>query len=89
MLKIEDFKFSSSSIDDFYKSNKPKVSSSGLLPSKMRVASKQDLNGFMKISKDTLIHVSQQDFWKLAQDSETGEYYIERLTDDTNGPVKG
>jgi hypothetical protein len=86
MSKPIDIKFSpSSSLDDFYSSPKDQK----VLPSRIRVASTQDLNGFMKVSSDKLVHVSQQDFWKLAKDEETGEYFIERLAEEYDIPVKG
>jgi hypothetical protein len=46
-----------------------------------------DLIGFSRVAEDTLIHLSQQDFWKLGQDNDG--YFIERLVDDSGGPVKG
>ena len=83
MFKIEDFSFSPSSIDDFYAPPKKKDSSY-----KIKVASLNELNGFVRIASDTLIHVAQKDFWRLAQD-ENGEYVIERMADDQEGPIKG
>lgn len=77
MFKIEDFRFSSSSIDDFYTPIKP----TRLASSRIRIASAADLNGFIRVSSNKLVRVSQNDFWKLAKDDETGEYFIERLTD--------
>jgi hypothetical protein len=85
MLKIEDFRFSGSSIDDFYSPPKLHTASSN----KIRIASAADLSGFVKISSDKLVRVSQQDFWKLETDPETGEFFISRLADDHEGPVKG
>ena len=85
MLKIEDFRFSSSSIDDFYSPpNFIKVAKSN----RIRIASASDLNGFIKLSSNKLVHVSNQDFWKLSQD-EGGDYFIERIMDDSEGPVRG
>jgi len=81
-LKIEDLRFSSSSIDDFFSSPALKIASSG----KMRVANLSHLAGFRIIAEDQLVRISQNDFWKLGQD--TDGYYIERLIDDSDGPVK-
>ena len=53
-----------------------------------RIASLQDLNGFVRIAADTLIHKSQQDLWALKKEGD-GHFYIERLFDDNGEPVKG
>ena len=84
--KIEDLRFSSSSIDDFFAdrpSGKDHVASTG----KVRIASVHQLAGFRIVAEDTLVRVSQQDFWRLGQDSEGS--FIERLVDDDTGPVQG
>lgn len=84
-IDISDLRFSSSSVDDFL-SDRPvqaKVASSG----RVRVGSLEALAGFERVSSDTLVRVSQQDFWKLGQDSEG--FFIERLVDDSVSPVKG
>lgn len=85
MFKFEDVFASESSIDDFYTTNSARKNTK----QKIRVASISDLNGFVKIAKDKLVRVSNKDFWRLAQDSETGEYVIERIEDDLDGPVQG
>jgi hypothetical protein len=86
--KIEDLRFSSSSIDDFF-AHKPivrKASQTG--PSgKIRIASVHQLAGFQLVAEDQLVHLSQQDFWHLGKDKEG--YFIERLVDDDQGPVVG
>ncbi len=84
-LKIEDFRFSSSSVDDFFGEPK-KVAASGS-PVKIRFASLQVLSGFQFISSDTLVRLSKNDFWKLGHDEE-GDF-IERLVSDDEGPVQG
>lgn len=53
---------------------------------KVRIASVSDLRGFQTVSSNKLVHLSNQDFWKLGQDEEG--YFIERLVD-SNDPVKG
>lgn len=85
---IEDVRFSSSSMDDFL-SNRPikpirRVAAAG----RIRVASLRDLigQGFYHVAEDKLVRLSQQDFWQLGQDAEG--HYIERLVDDSSGPVK-
>ena len=82
--KIEDLRFSSSSIDEFFKPTlTPKVASVG----KVRISSLSQLAGFQVVSADTLVRLSQKDFWKLGKDDQ-GDY-IERLVDDDSGPVVG
>lgn len=78
---------SASSIDEFFKS--PRHSSvSAFVQNKIRMASVNQIpSGFMKVSNDSLVRLSQQDFWKIGQD-ESG-FFIERLVDDEDGPVAG
>jgi hypothetical protein len=87
MVTIEDLRFSSSSIDDIFTST-PRTSRVASSGGRIRVASSGDLAGFAQIGTDTLVHLSQQDFWKLAQD-EDGNYFIERLVEDDSVPVRG
>jgi len=83
-LKIEDIRFSSSSVDDFFHERKfQRVAAVG----RIRVASLHQLAGFQLVAEDQLVRLSQQDFWKLGQDGEG--FFIERLVDDDTGPVKG
>ena len=83
-FKIEDFRCSSSSIDAFF-DPQPVLHVANV--GKVRIGGLMDLAGFSHVADDTLIHLSQQDFWKLGQDNDG--YYIERLVDDSTGPVKG
>jgi hypothetical protein len=85
-LKIEDFRCSSSSIDDFFSSPKSLRTAAMAVTGKIRIASLRDLTGFFRTSADTLVHLSQQDFWHIGKDNEG--YFIERLVDDSEGPVK-
>jgi len=85
--KIEDLRFSSSSIDDFF-ATKPVVRKANTAPvGRVRVANLQQLAGFQLVAEDQLVHLSQQDFWHLGKDDQG--FYIERLVDDDNGPVQG
>ena len=85
--KIEDLRFSSSSIDDFF-ATKPVVRKASIAPvGRVRVANLQQLAGFQLVAEDQLVHLSQQDFWHLGKDDQG--FYIERLVDDDNGPVQG
>lgn len=82
---VTDLRFSSSSVDDFFAGPRPVVRAAA--QGKVRVASVHALAGFQFVAEDTLVRVSQQDFWKLGQDSEG--YFIERLVSDDDGPIKG
>jgi hypothetical protein len=90
-FKIEDIRFSSSSIDDFLTGRLEKVAvasaaRSRVASQKVRIANLNQLAGFQLIADDTLVRLSQKDFWKLGQD-EQGPF-IERLVEDSTGPVK-
>lgn len=89
-LDISDVRYSSSSFDDFFAKGTPSPavrSASSKGPVRHRVASLRQLAGFHRVADDTLVRVSQKDFWKLGQDGEG--YFIERLVSDDEGPVKG
>jgi hypothetical protein len=81
-IKIEDIRFSSSSIDEFFSdlNPQPRVASK-----KVRVSGLQHLAGFEFISDDKLVRLSKKDFWQLGEDGDG--YYIERLVNDDGGPV--
>jgi len=81
--KIEDLRISGSSIDAFF-APQPRVASA--IVGKVRVADLSHLAGFQHVSEDTLVRLSQQDFWKLGKDDQG--YYVERLVEDGEGPVK-
>lgn len=83
--KIEDLRISSSSIDAFFAKEKPRTASA--VVGKVRVANLSQLAGFSHVAEDTLVNIAQQDFWKLGKDSEG--FFIERLVEDGEGPVKG
>jgi len=53
-----------------------------------KIASLGDLDGFLRVASDTLIHKIQQDLWALKKEAD-GNYYIERLFDDRGAPIKG
>jgi hypothetical protein len=79
-MKPEDIKFSSSSVDDFFKPQTRQASSG-----RIRVSSLHDLAGFQFVAEDTLVRLSKQDFWQLNEDDDGP--YIERLVSDDDGPV--
>ncbi len=84
--KIEDLRFSSSAIDDFFTS-RPAVRIASQVQGKVRISNLHQLAEFQLIAEDQLVHLSQQDFWHLGKDDKG--YFIERLVDDDNGPVQG
>ena len=47
-----------------------------------------DLNGFTRISAETLVHKSNAELWTLRKEAD-GKFYIERLFDDNGEPLKG
>jgi hypothetical protein len=88
--KIEDLRFSSSSIDDFFAHEpiaKKARTASVSTYDRVRVANLQQLAGFQLVAEDQLVHLSQQDFWHLGKDDQG--FYIEKLVDDDSGPVQG
>lgn len=55
---------------------------------RVKVASIRDLHAFTRLSSETLIHKSDRDLWALKKEAD-GNYFIERLFDDTGAPLKG
>jgi hypothetical protein len=53
-----------------------------------KVASVADLSEFSRRSASTLVHKSDKDLWSLQKDAK-GEYFIERMFDDQDAPLKG
>ena len=87
-LNIEDIRFSSSSVDDFFSPTPPirKIASTG----RIRVATLRQIEGlgFRRVAdSDTLVRLSQQDFWQLGEDEDG--HFIERHVSDDDGPIKG
>lgn len=56
-------------------------------PARVRVASVSQLQGFQRLSRDTLIHKSDRDLWALRKEGDS--MFIERLFDDAGTPIKG
>jgi hypothetical protein len=66
-----------SGIDDYLTGN-----------NQIKVASIDDFFNFVRIGKDTLIHKSQKDLWRLSESAD-GQCVIERLFDpDTQEPLR-
>lgn len=53
-----------------------------------KVATLGDLEGFTRLSAETLIHRSENDLWSLSKEAD-GAFYIQRLFDDSGEPLKG
>lgn len=82
---------SASGLDAFFNDNPAIVSPSPLVQkeaSQTRVASLDQLKGFVRTASDTLIHKSTQDLWTLQKDAK-GDFYIQRAFDSAGDPVKG
>lgn len=83
---------SSSGLDAFFESDSSLVAATPQLPKvakhRTRVASLQDLSGFVRTAEDQLVNKATQDLWSLRKDAD-GSFYIEKLFDDTGLPLKG
>lgn len=53
-----------------------------------KIASLEQLSGFIRTAEDTLVHKSDRDLWALRKDG-SGEFYIERMFDEAGAPLKG
>lgn len=53
-----------------------------------KVAAVSDLQSFIRLSAETLVHKSERDLWALKKDA-NGGFFIERLFDDNGEPLKG
>lgn len=73
----------SSGMDAFFK-REPAI----VTPTKrMKVASIQDLNGFQRLSAETLIHKAQKDLWSIKRETD-GSMVIERQFDGNGDPLR-
>lgn len=54
----------------------------------IRIASIKQLQPFVRLSAETLIHRSNRDLWAVRKEAD-GNLYIERMFDDTGVPLKG
>ncbi len=83
---------SSGGLDAFFAAEPQIVSPVGTAktasgPVRQKLASLEQLQGFHRISSDTLINKSTQDLWALKKQGD--DYYIERLFTDNGQPLKG
>jgi hypothetical protein len=92
MSDIHDFDLSgfevqgSTGLDCFFQ-REPEIVTPTKKPSRIRVASIQDLSGFTRISSDTLIHKSDRDLWAIKRQGD-GSLFVERQFDDNGDPLK-
>ncbi len=56
--------------------------------SRVRVASLSQLEGFQRLSTETLIHKSDRDLWSVNREAD-GSLVIERMFSDDGTPLKG
>jgi hypothetical protein len=75
-MRIE---FSTTSFDSF-------LSAPTRVTTRVKVATIPDLNGFRRVSADTLVNLASRDLWGIRRDG--GDLYIERLFQDNGAPLK-
>ena len=63
------------------------VKAAAKAPARTKVASLAQLNGFHRLSAETLVHKSTNDLWTLKKEGD--DYFIERLFQDNGLPLKG
>lgn len=69
-------------------SSKPETTKTAAArPHRIRVGSLAQLDGFQRVSAETLVNRATQDLWALKKDDKSN-FYIERLFDDSQ-PLKG
>lgn len=56
-------------------------------PVRKKVASLQDLSGFVRLSNETLIHKADRDLWAIRRQTD-GSMFVERMFDDNGNPLK-
>jgi hypothetical protein len=89
MSKFDFSKFEaqgSSGLDAFLESE-PVVITPVKTAARIKVAKIADLQGFTRISNETLVRKSEQDLWSIKKEAD-GTLFIERMFDD-NKPLSG
>jgi hypothetical protein len=92
-FKLDQIQTGSSGMDAFFEQEPQMIQPFGqkaaatTRPPRIKVGSLAQLNGFNRISAETLIHKSTQDLWTIT--NEGGDLYIQRLFSDNGGPLKG
>lgn len=91
-FKLDQIQGGSSGLDAFFEKEPQIVTPLGQKvaasapPKRTKVGSLAQLEGFQRLSSDTLIHKSTQDLWAIKR--EGNEFFIERLFQD-GSPIKG
>lgn len=90
-FKLGDIQGGASGMDAFFEREPQMITPPGqktavAKPHRVKVGSLGQLDGFHRLSAETLVHKSTNDLWSIKQ--ETDGYYIERLFQD-GAPVKG
>jgi hypothetical protein len=92
-FKLDHIQGSASGMDAFFEAEPQIITPLGqktaaaAKPVSIRVASLNQLDGFRRLSAETLVNKSTQDLWSLRKEGE--DYFIERLFQDSGSPVKG
>lgn len=89
--KLGDIQSGSYGMDAFFQSEPQVITPLGqkvasAKPARIKVGSLNQLNGFQRVSAETLVHKSTQDLWSIRRDG--GDFIIERLFQE-GPPVKG
>lgn len=94
-FKLGDIQGGTSGLDSFFQSTPQIVTptpamgqakAAAVKPPRVKVGSLTQLEGFQRLSAETLVHRSTQDLWALKR--EGNDFYIERLFSDGD-PLKG
>lgn len=91
-FKLDQIETGASGLDAFFEREPQIVTPLGqkaaavAKPHRVKVGSLAQLDGFHRVSAETLVHKSTQDLWALKR--EGGDFYIERLFQESL-PVKG
>lgn len=64
----------------------PVVAKTAAAKGRVKVGSLAQLNGFERVSSETLIQKATKDLWTIKR--EGNDYYIERLFEDNGDPLK-
>lgn len=92
---LGDFQSTNGGLDAFLGDNPEVVTPQGVKMAvvkkaggRVKIASLKQLNAFVRTAEDTLVHKSNRDLWSLRKDAQ-GDFYVERMFDETGAPLKG
>lgn len=80
---LSEVEASSHGLDSYMGREEPKVASARRM---IRVASMTQLQGFVRLSADSLVHLSTKDLWTAKREGD--ELVLERQFDDTGAPLR-